>query len=171
MRRVRFAWLIATLVAAGLLAATEARAQEASDQKSLELSEQLLDLAGVKVMVTQLLDQVTPGLTRLVQQANPGKEAAVNEVMTGFIWPKMKERLPEMIHEGAIMYTKHFTIDELTQLVSFYQSPVGRKLVREQPAMSLELGHIGQAWAQAVAVQAIQQYSDEFKKRGLQTPI
>ena len=161
----------ALLAAAWLTIGPAAWAQDTTDPKSLELSTQLFDLAGAKGMLEQILDRIAPTLTMLVQQANPGKEAAVAEVINQFIMPKMKEHLPEMIHEGAVVYAKHFTADELGQLVQFYQTPVGQKLVHEQPIMAEELSKIGTVWAQAVATQAIREYSDEFRKRGLQTPI
>jgi hypothetical protein len=141
------------------------------DAKTLELSTQLLELAGVKPMLVQMLDQVAPSLTMLIQQANPGKETEVNAVMNQFVMPKMKARLPEVIHEGAVLYANHFSSDEIGQLIQFYQSPLGQKLVREQPVMSKEMARVATAWAQAVAVQAVKEYADEFKKRGLQTPI
>jgi hypothetical protein len=163
--------LIALLAAAWLATSPAARAQDASDPKSLELSAQLLEVAGVKPMLMQMLDQITPSLTQLIQQANPGKETEVAEVINRFVMPKMKERLPEMIGEGAKVYAKHFKTEEITQLIQFYQSPLGVKLVREQPLMAQEMGRVGSAWAQAVAMQAVREYADEFRKRGLQTPI
>jgi hypothetical protein len=163
--------LAALLAAAWLTLSPPALAQDAPDAKSVELSTQLFELAGAKTLMVQLLDRISPSLTQLVQQANPGKAAEVAEVMNNFIMPKMKQRLPEMIHEGAVVYAKHFSADELGQLVQFYQSPLGEKLVHEQALMSEELGRIGSAWAQAVATQAIREYADEFRKRGLQTPI
>jgi len=135
------------------------------------LSAQLFELAGVKPMMAQMLDQLSPNLTQLIQQANPGKEAEVAEVINRFIMPKMKARLPEVIEEGAKVYAKHFSAEEITQLIAFYKSPLGQKLVREQPLIAQEMTTVSTAWAQAVAVQAVHEYADEFRKRGLQTPI
>jgi len=170
--RRRFGWIgAALLLAAAAAPLSAARAQDDADPKKLALSEQLLDLAGSKAMIGQILDQVAPGLTQLIEQANPGKEAEVEDVMTHYVMPKMKDSLPEAMHECAAIYARHFSTDELSQLVAFYQSPIGRKLVQEQPQMGQELAGVGAAWARAAAVQAVRDYADEFRKRGLQTPI
>jgi hypothetical protein len=148
------------------------RAQDNSpDPKSLALSAQLLELAGVKDTISQMLDRLTPSLTQLLQQANPGKEQEVADVMVHFIVPKMKDSLPTAMQQCAAVYAKHFGADELNQLIAFYQSPLGQKLVQAQPQIILEMSQIGSAWAQAAAVEAIHDYADEFRKRGLQTPI
>jgi hypothetical protein len=160
---------LAALLAATCLAASPSA--KAQDAKAIALSAQFFDLAGVKPMLVQMLDQMAPGITQLIQQANPGKEAEVAEVMNKFVMPEMKERLPEVIDEGAKVYARHFSSDELAQLIQFYQSPLGAKLVHEQPLIAQEMAGISTAWAQAVTVQAVHEYADEFKKRGLQTPI
>jgi len=163
--------LPALLLAMGLFASPIARAQDTVDPQRLALGAQLLDLAGAKERMTQMMDQIMPALTRLLEQANPGKEKEVGEVMTKYIVPKMKENLPEALHEGALVYANHFSEGELNQLIAFYQSPIGRKLVQEQPIIAQEMGRFGAAWAEKAAGEAIHDYAAEFKKRGLDTPI
>jgi len=167
----RFRLLAALLLTLGLLAGSGAQAQDSADPERLALGAKLLDLAGTRSMIEQMLDQLTPSMTQLFQQANPGKESEVADVLTNYILPEMKRNLPQAVQACASVYANHFSADELTQLIAFYQSPIGRKLVQEQPAMSRELGRLGAVWAQSAAVKAIHDYAEEFRKRGLQTPI
>jgi hypothetical protein len=158
-------------LALALGAATQARAQDNVDPDAVALSTQLIDLAGTKNVMLQMLNQLTPNLTKLIEQANPGKEAEVEEVMNQYMIPEFQNNLPDLIHQAALIYAEHFTKDELGQMVAFYQSPAGKKLVQEQPAMMQEMGGIAGTWGQQIAVEAVKKYSDEFKKRGLQMPI
>ena len=171
MFRGQLRLLAALLLTFGFWAASQAQGQDTATAKRVELGAKLIDLAGTKDRMAQMLDQIMPGLIKLVQQANPGKEKEVSEVMTQYIVPKMKQNLPEALREGAVVYANHFSEDELNQLIAFYQSPIGRKLVQEQPAIAQEMGRFGAAWAQKTALEAIREYADEFKKRGLDTPI
>jgi hypothetical protein len=161
------------LVAVLLLASTSvALAQNDNvDPKAVELGAELVDLAGSKKIMSQMLDQMGPMLTDLVEKANPGKEADVNDVMNRYVLPKMAESLPELEHESAMLYARHFSTDELGQLVAFYQSPIGRKLVAELPGMLKEMSAFAQVEGQKIALGALKAYADEFRKRGLQTPI
>jgi hypothetical protein len=171
MSRIRLiAWIAAAWLGATALTPHGARAQDA-DPKAIELGTELVDLAGSKGMMNQMVDQIGPSLTQLVVQANPGKEAAVTDVMQRFVLPRIRDSLPELLHEGALLYARHFTTDELGELIAFYKSPVGMKLVAEQPQMLREMSAVAQAWGQKIALDALKSYADEFKKRGLQTPI
>jgi hypothetical protein len=166
--RIRLFAALALLVCT----ATTARAQDDNiDPKAIELSSELLDLAGSKKVMTQMFDRMGPLLTEMIEKANPGKEADVDDVMKNYVLPKMQESLPELEHESALLYAKHFTTDELGQLVAFYQSPVGKKLVQELPGMMAEMSTFAQAEGRSLALDALKAYSDEFRKRGLQTPI
>jgi hypothetical protein len=163
---------LAAFIAAGWLASGPAAlAQDAADPKALELAAEVVDAAGMKAIAIQMMNQIGPSLTQLVVQANPGKEAAASDVMQHFVIPRIRDQVPELLHEAALLYAQHFSADELTQMVVFYKSPVGQKLVSEQPKMMQEMTVVSQAWGQKIALEALKAYSDEFKKRGLQTPI
>jgi hypothetical protein len=167
---------VARRAAAGLVAflavsSGVAHADGSSDPQALAIGEQLLEKAGVEGMMEQMLDRMEPGLIKLVQQANPGKQAEVQDVMSKFVFPKMKASLPEALKQCAGVYADHFTNGELQQLVDFYNTPLGQKLTREQPLMGAEMSKLGALWAQKSTLEAVREYSEEFKKRGLQTPI
>jgi hypothetical protein len=163
--------IAAAWLAAAVFSPIGASAQDNTDPKSIELGAELVDLAGVRGMMNQMMDQIGPTLTQLVVQANPGKEAEVTEVMQSFVLPRMRESVPQFMHEGALLYARHFTNGELGELVAFYKSPVGRKLVAAQPQMMQEMALVAQTLGQKIALDAVRSYSEEFKKRGLQTPI
>jgi hypothetical protein len=163
--------LAALLAAAWLMFNPAAQAQDSADPKALELAAEVVDAAGMKSIATQMMSQIGPGLTQMVVQANPGKESEANEVMQRFIIPRIQEQIPELLHEAALLYAKHFSTDELGQMVAFYKSTVGQKLVSEQPKMMQEMAMVAQTWGQKIAIESLKAYADEFKKRGLQTPI
>jgi hypothetical protein len=91
--------------------------------------------------------------------------------MQQFVLPRIRDSIPELLHEAALLYARHFSTDELEQMVGFYKSPVGQKMVTEQPKMMQEMALAAQGWGQRIAVEALKAYADEFKKRGLETPI
>ena len=46
---------------------------------------------------------------------------------------KLAPRVSELVDATARMYAQHFTEAELKQLLAFYQSPVGKKALIEEP--------------------------------------
>jgi hypothetical protein len=170
--RSRIAWTCAVvlLAAVGGFSAS-VRAQDSADDRSVALATELIDLAGSKAVMVQTMDRMEPMLTQLIEKSNPGKEADVEDVMKRFVLPKMRESLPDLLHASALLYAKHFSADELQQLVDFYKSPIGRKFVSELPAMLQEMSTFAAAKGQQIAIDALKAYQAEFQKRGLQLPI
>jgi len=53
------------------------------------------------------------------------------------------------------VYAKHFNIVELSQLVEFYQSPLGQKLVRVSPQLLTESLSLGREWGLSLVPEII----------------
>jgi uncharacterized protein len=71
------------------------------------------------------------------------------------------------IGEGmAQVYANEFTEQELKDLVNFYKSPLGQKLLTNEPrAIQFSMSYMNQ-WAQAFAETINGQFRAEMKKRG-----
>ncbi|MEM6471942.1 MAG: DUF2059 domain-containing protein [Planctomycetota bacterium] len=61
----------------------------------------------------------------------------------------------ELIDLTVPVYEKHLTHDDVKQLIKFYESPVGRKLVKVQPLIVQDSMQIGAAWGRGLARKAI----------------
>lgn len=106
-------------------------------------------------------------------------EKAKNEFMqTNFIWAKdlnevaanlekqYEPRADELLDAAARIYASHFTEDELKQILAWDQSPVGRKMMAEEPkAFDESLAHAGE-WGQNFSDEVIARMREEMKKRG-----
>lgn len=75
-------------------------------------------------------------------------------------------RESEIGEQMAKIYAGDFTEQELKDLVTFYKSPLGQKLLAEEPkSIAASVSYMNQ-WAQAFAAQADEQFRAEMKKRG-----
>ena len=83
--------------------------------------------------------------------------------------PQMIEsppRFDELTNEVAKIYATHFTEPELKELLAFYKTPVGVKLIAEQPKVGEEGIKFAQDWANGLTDQVIAKMREELKKRG-----
>ena len=60
-------------------------------------------------------------------------------------------KLEELIGIAIRIYDKHFTHEEIKQLLEFYESPLGRKTVRELPDITQEVLREGEEWGKRIA--------------------
>ncbi len=78
----------------------------------------------------------------------------------------LQPRFEELNNEGARLYAVHFTEPELKDILAFYKSPIGKKLVAEQPKVADESIRFAQEWANRLSDEVIPKIRDEMKKKG-----
>lgn len=113
---------------------------------------QLLDLTHGLTLSKQLIDQ----LFGLQQRAMPNVPASV--------WQSLRQQFDPADMEPIVVaiYDRHFTSDEIHDLIAFYRSPTGQKIIAEQPQILQESLAAGQAWAADV----LQRIKSELKQKG-----
>jgi hypothetical protein len=99
-------------------------------------------------------------------------------MQTNFMWGKdlnevadnlMKQysaRAGELMNDAARIYASHFTEPELKQLLIFYQSPLGQKVIDEEPKAANESMTLAGSWADKLSEEVIVKMRAEMKKRG-----
>ena len=91
---------------------------------------------------------------------------AVRKHVPGSFWPEFKTIvLKEDLTITAILvkiYNANFTVEELQKLITFYKSPVGRKVGRLYTKLSTESMIAGREWGKLLSARL----EEELKKRG-----
>ena len=169
MRR-RFRPAVILIAALALAIPSAAGAQNATDPVALAKAKALLQVSNLVAMRDQMVALVEAQIAALVRDANPGEDDKVNRAVADVIRPALKRRIPEYLDLAAGVYADHFTRAELDQLVSFYKSPLGQKLVREQGDVIPAITEMSKQWVNRVGNEVLKDAADDFAKRGLKAP-
>ena len=169
MRR-RFRPAAILIAALALAIPGAAGAQNATDPVALAKAKALVQVSNLVAMRDQMVALVEAQIAALVRDANPGEDDKVNRAVADVIRPALKRRIPEYLDLAAGVYADHFTRAELDQLVSFYKSPLGQKLVREQDEMVPAMTQMSRDWVNRVGNEVLKDAADDFTKRGLKAP-
>lgn len=70
-------------------------------------------------------------------------------------------RLIDMFVE---IYYKYFTEEDFKEIIAFYQTPIGKKLLQNNPAIIKDAMSIGKKWGEEVAEQVLDNLKKELKK-------
>lgn len=143
-----------------------AQAPKPVDPAALAQAKVVLEKSGSAAIGQQMATALLTAQKANLEQANPGKTAEINEVV-GLMQAELARQLPPMIDAIAAIYAKHFTTEELTQLGAFYESPVGRKMVKEMPQIMSETMTMAQTFAQKMAMEVMMKLQPEIEKRKL----
>lgn len=162
---MRFSALLAS-VAFAFAAPALAQAPKPVDPAALAQAKVFLEKSGSAAVGQQMAGALLNAQKATLEQANPGKTAEINEVI-GLMQAEFAKQLPPMIDAIAAVYAQHFTAAELTQVTAFYDSPVGRKMVKEMPQILSESMTVAQTFGQKIAMEVMIKLQPELEKRKL----
>ncbi len=161
----------AVVVVVGLLAPigqATVRAQTAAppSANSILIAKQILELKGTRVGIFEpLIRGVITKVKNQFMQTNFMWAKDLNEV-AAILEKQYAPQAGELLDESARIYAEHFTEAELKSLLAFYQSPVGRKAIAEEPkALDQTMVHAGE-FGDTLAEKVIDRMREEMKKRG-----
>jgi len=131
--------------------ATPTTDSDAASQAKREDIRRLLKLTGAgelgKQVATQLITQF--------RQSQPNVPAK--------FWDEFAKEIKadELVELSVSAYDNHLTHDDIKQLIEFYESPIGQKLVRVQPQIMQESMMAGQQWGQAMGRRLVERMAEE----------
>lgn len=163
---VTFAWLM--LAFSPLLA----NAQEAGGANASKLASEVITRTKVAETVAPILDQMlVMQFQQAAKQANDPAKAAVIMKMGAKIRERFKTRMPELMELNAALYAKYFTTSELQDLLNFYSTPTGAKLITSQGKLMGESVTMSQAWAKKFLAEETPKIVEEMKAEAGQKPM
>src|SRR5207249_9876911 len=102
---------------------------------------------GAGALYSPLVSGVLERTTSVFLLTNPMLGKDLNEVAAR-LHTEYASRSAEILTEVAKLYASHFTEQELKDVLAFYKSPLGRKLVAEEPIILDQSMKTAQTWAE-----------------------
>ena len=163
LKRLAAVWLMGLFC---LFAIERAQAQQPSPG-AMAAAKELLEIKGAENMLGPIVPGVVETAKNTLLQTNPNLGKDLNEVAVQ-LRAELTPRSGEVIQEFVTLYAQRFTEAELKQIVSFYRSPLGKKLLADEPALMDQGFRQAQNWANRLSEQVIVRFREEMKKRGHQ---
>jgi uncharacterized protein len=171
-------YLSTVLFAAGLglglaFSGLSVRAQSAAQPQQLKpaspaaiaAAREILTMKNVSNMYASAVPNMVQRAKDSILQNNLNYQKDLNEVAV-IIAQAMAGREKEIGEQMARIYASDFTEQELKDLVTFYRSPLGQKLLAQEPkTISASMVYMNQ-WAQAFSEEVNGQFRAEMRKRG-----
>ena len=162
--------LIVALFGVLLGAAPLARAEDQPDPAVVAKAKEMLAASHQIEILDAILVPISRSMEDLIERANPGREKDVREFMLKYYLPEIHKRLPELRDLMAAIWARYFTAAELDQLIIFYKSDIGQKVVSLQPRLFQDGMQLGTDWGERVAREALRKMEPELRNQGLKSP-
>jgi hypothetical protein len=131
----------------------------------LAMAKELIALKGGNRMfepvVTGMIEQTKAALV----QTNPQLSKDLDDVGAQ-IRAEFAPRVGEVANEAAKQYASRFSDAELKELVTFFKSPVGQKMLVQEPQVLDQTFEFIQQWGPRVAEEVMGRFRAEMKKKG-----
>lgn len=141
-----------------------AHAQQPS-AAAMSSAKELISITGATTLFSPLIAGVVEQAKVLFLQQNPALSKDLNEIATR-MRADLQPRFTELTDEVARLYSQNFTEQELKEILAFYKTPAGKKLLTAQPQVVDASMKFAQDWANKLSDQVIAKMRDELKKRG-----
>jgi len=161
-RAARPAIIALALVAIGPAAHAQ---QPQATAASLLVAKQLVMVTGATALFNPIVAGVVEQAKLLYLQQDPGLGKDLNEISER-MRKDLQPRFDELTNEVARLYATHFTEQELKDILAFYSSPAGKKMLTEQPVVIGASLKFAQDWANKLSEQVTERMRDELKKKG-----
>jgi hypothetical protein len=132
---------------------------------ALAAAKEILTMKNANAMYASAVPNIVDQTKNALVQSNLNYQRDLNEVAV--IVAKNLAGKEQEIGDGmAKIYANEFTEQELKDLVTFYKSPLGQKLLATEPrAIQFSMSYMNQ-WGQIFAQTVNDQFRAEMKKRG-----
>jgi hypothetical protein len=146
------------------LFATAAPAQESSPAAMAAARDMLAVKGGAA-----FFDPVIPGVIETVKNSfvptNPQLYRELNDV-AALLRKDYESKRAEILDNVTRIFAQHFTEQELKGMTAFYKTPLGQKMLKEEPAAIEESLKSTQQWADAFSDTVMTRFRAEMLKKG-----
>ena len=166
-RIVSAAGLVLGLALAGLPAGAQQAAPtlKPGTPAAIAAAKEILVMKNAAAMYANAIPNIVQQTKEVLLQNNLNYQKDLNEVAV-IVAQGMAGREKEIGEGMAKIYANEFTEQELVALVAFYKSPLGQKLLANEPrAIQFSMSYMNQ-WAQGFAEVVNGQFRAEMRKRG-----
>jgi hypothetical protein len=136
-----------------------------SSPAAVAAAREILTMKNVSNMYANAVPNMVQRTKDSILQNNLNYQQDLNEVAV-IIAQAMAGREKEIGEQMAKIYASDFTEQELKDLVALYKTPVGQKLLAQEPKSVQASMSYMQQWAQAFSEKVLGDFRAEMKKRG-----
>jgi hypothetical protein len=155
---------VAVLLIAGHLLAGEARAQQPSPA-ALAAARELVEVRGAAQMFDPIVVSVVEQTKGALVQTNPQLSKDLNDVGAQ-LRTEFAPRRGELLAEAAKFYAQRFSEQELKELIAFYKTATGKKMLEQEPLVLDQTFAFIQQWQPRIGEEIMNRFRAEMKKKG-----
>lgn len=130
----------------------------------------LIEVTGSTKISAQFASAISQQMFKTLKKTRPDIPERVVAVMERELMLFFAEKMSApggLIEQTIPIYEKHFTHQEIRELIAFYQTPVGKKAIAVLPQVMSDSMEAGQRWGQSLGPEIEQRIIRALIREGL----
>jgi hypothetical protein len=127
---------------------------------------QLMEVAGTKTVMIQMMDSMGDSIKPLLANALPPGEYRDRLVDLFFVKFRSKADPQQLLDLIVPLYDKYLSEEEIKALIQFYQTPLGQKTIQVMPKLTAESAELGRKWGEGLGRQSMLDVLSEHPELG-----
>jgi hypothetical protein len=156
---------IAIFALACVAFAGSARAQQQPSAAALAAAKEILQLKGSLNIFEPLVPGVVEQAKGLFTQQNPNLSKDISDAAAA-LRTELAPRRDQLNDAIARLYALRFTEQELKDTLVFFKTPLGKKLLVEEPTFVEQTLRFAQDWANKLSEEVVEKMRTAMRKKG-----
>ena len=164
---VRAACLALALVAVVGSARAEQKTQAAPEPSAnaLKMAREIIDLKNATILFEPMVPGVIERVKNMLLQTSPTLRKDLDDVANN-LRKVFAQRTADLLTDISWVYASRFTEAELKEILTFYRTPTGKKVIALEPQVFDDAMAGLPGWQEKFGEEVIARFRAEMKKRG-----
>jgi len=158
--------LTRVIVLALLAVSAPAPALWAIDQQKHDDISALLETTNGLGNVRQMVDLILPQVVAKMKTINPNIPADLWDEFIREERDEIGKSTGELQEPIIVIYDSAFSTDEIKQLLEFYRSPLGQKVIAQMPSILQQSFALGKVWGERISQRVVTGIRQRAKAKG-----
>ncbi len=130
----------------------------------------MLELTGADKIGRMFSEIYIRQVNQAIAQQNPNVDPRVFGLVAEEVNMMVEEHVEEKNAINNLIYPiyhRYLTLDEIKEMIAFYKTPLGKKILTTMPKITQEGMQAGQTWGKSIAPELQQRIQARFEKEGI----
>ncbi len=141
-----------------------------SPEKTRQI-QQLMEMTGARNMGLQFAKVMNQQVAQVLKATQPEVPERALEVVEDEINRMMEQEAPTLLNLLVPIYDRQFSAAELQQLITFYETDLGKKTITVMPTIMRESLAAGQDWGRNMAPKLMKRLEERFKQEKIEMSL
>lgn len=125
----------------------------AGPSKSADLT-RLMKIADIDKLADQMVGDLLDAMERQFRRTFPNMPPDALAVLMGEMEGSLHSARPELMRRFAALYEREYTHKEIRDLIAFYRTPLGRKLLKSTRRLTRQSSELSREWGRKHGLRA-----------------